>query len=66
MFGVADAGEPGFVLGDEDVAVVRRAKGYAGDKGDGEGFEGGDGNVGGEFITVLDFWARWVEGFRAY
>ena len=54
----ADAREPGFVLGDEDVVVVWGAVGGPGDERDGNRQVGGDGDVRGEFVAVGDFGGR--------
>lgn len=64
-FGVADAGEPGFVLGNEDVGIFGCAEGRTRDERDGHGVWGGNRDIGGEFFARGNLGTSGWEGLLA-
>ncbi len=58
--GVANAREPGFILGNKDIAVVGFSIRRARDECNWERSRSGDGNVWCELFTIRNLWRRWT------
>ena len=60
---IANAREPGFILGDKDVSIVGLSVGGTGDECDWERGGSRNGNVRCKLSAVGNLWRRWANGF---